>query len=445
MQGAVGPVGMFRGASSQYEEVRTVVEGITSTEGRVAVTGAVLLVTLVAVSLLAPVVIRRTNAAVLDRLPTGRTRTTVELISDYVPTTLGELFLRVVQFTLLVLAVLTLLMVWGLVDAAVWLLRILGLSLPLFVQVIATLALLLFGYIAIDLLEDGVKQFSEGADRITEHQEEIVLRLGHIGVLVFAFGAILTIWGVNLSGLLVGAGFLGIVVGLAARETLGAIIAGFVLMFSRPFTIGDWVEVGGHEGIVTDITIINTHMRNFDGESIVIPNDNVSNEPIINRSKQGHLRIRLEVGIDYGSDPEHAEDVALEAIESVDVISQTPPPAVIPKAFGDSAVVLEMRFWIDRPTPPRRWRATEDVIHAVKTRFEAEGIKIPYPQRELSGRAETGGFRVQGSELGTGRPDSDVIREGHQSPAERSVAREDERTVESTNAQNTETEPENKE
>jgi small-conductance mechanosensitive channel len=206
-------------------------------------------------------------------------------------------------------------------------------------------------------------------------------------VFVFAIGATLTLWGLNLSGLLVGAGFLGIVVGMAARQTLGSMVAGFVLMFSRPFTIGDWVEVGENEGIVTEITIMNTRMRNFDGESIVIPNDIVSNHAVVNRSELGHLRLRLDVAVDYESDPGEAEEVALEAMSGVDSVATSPPPAAIPTEFGASAVVLELRFWIDRPTPPRKWRATREVINTVKQRFDEEGIKIPFPQRELSNRS----------------------------------------------------------
>jgi small-conductance mechanosensitive channel len=170
-------------------------------------------------------------------------------------------------------------------------------------------------------------------------------------------------------------------------------------MFSRPFTIGDWVEIGDEEGIVTEITIFDTRLENFDGETIVLPNDSVSNEPIVNRSERGHYRIRLDVGVDYETDPDHAIEVAQEAIADQKPVADAPPPRIIPKSFGDSAVVLEMRFWIDRPTPPRKWRAIDAVVRAVKEAFEAEDIKIPFPQRELSGRAETGGFRVHDESL----------------------------------------------
>lgn len=89
-----------------------------------------------------------------------------------------------------------------------------------------------------------------------------------------------------------------------------------------------------------------------------------------------------------------ASEVARAAIDDVDSVAGNPAPAVIPTGVGDSAVTLETRFWIDNPVPPRKWRATREVVQSVKTAFEREGIEIPYPQRELAGRAETGGFRV---------------------------------------------------
>jgi small-conductance mechanosensitive channel len=380
-----------------FERLHTFLEELATTEGRLAVSAVVLVVTVLSAALVVPYLIRMTSATIRNRLLPDRAAAAVDVFTGYIPTTVSGIFLRSIQLTLVVVGFLALLIVWGLVDVVLTVVQFIDVSLDLVIQLLVTFGLLLVAYVAMRLLADVVEQFSEGADRVTDHQQEIILRVGNLGVTAFAITALLTLWGIDLSGLLVGAGFLGIVVGLAARQTLGSMIAGFVLMFSRPFTIGDWVAVGDNEGIVTDITIMNTRLKNFDGESIIMPNDTVSNRPITNRSEQGHLRIRIDVGVDYESDPEHAEDVALEAIAEVDSVALAPPPQVVPKSFGDSAIILELRFWIDRPTPPRRWRATTAVIHAVKEAFEREGIKIPYPQRELSGRAETGGFRVHGS------------------------------------------------
>lgn len=380
-----------------FDEFRTFIEDLATTEGRLVVSGAIVFFALVIGTVLVPYLVRGTSRTIRQRLLTEPSRAVVDTLNDYIPTTISHIVRRTIQVSVLFVAGLALLIIWGLVDLALAVVQFVGLSVPLVGRLLVTFVLFLLAYIALDVLEDAIEQFSKGADRVTEHQEEIILRMGHVGILAVVFMGALTLWGLDLSGLLVGAGFLGIVIGLAAQQTIGSLIAGFVLMFSQPFTIGDWIAVGNHEGIVTKITIMNTRLQNFDGETIVIPNDVVGNQPITNRTRQGILRTHVEVGIDYQADPEHAEEVALEAIKSVESVASSPPPQVVPTGFGDSAVVLDLRFWIDRPNPPARWHATTDVIHVVKERFEEEGIKIPYPQRELSGRAETDGFRVRGS------------------------------------------------
>ena len=381
-----------------FGEFQSYIEGLATTEGRLVISGTILFLTLLIAVLIAPTIIRWTGTQFRSRFPEGRAVTAIDLISEYVPTTIGGFILRLIQVTLFGVALLALLVIWGLIDVAGSVLEFVGISIPVVTRTGLTGLIVLFAYIASDLLKNSIKELSNGANRVTDHQQEIVIRLGTLAVFAFAITASLTLWGLDLSGLLVGAGFLGIVVGMAARQTLGSMIAGFVLMFSRPFTIGDWVEIEGDQGIVTDITIMNTRMRNFDGESIVMPNDRVSNAAVTNRSEQGHLRIRVEVGIDYDTDPAFAEEIALEEIESVDSVTNSPPPAVVPTGFGDSAVVLEMRFWIDRPSPPRRWRATRAVIHNVKERFEKEGIGIPFPQRTLSDRSEGSSVRMPETE-----------------------------------------------
>jgi len=167
-------------------------------------------------------------------------------------------------------------------------------------------------------------------------------------------------------------------------------------MFARPFEIGDWIEVADEEGIVTDISIVNTRIQTFSGEYVMIPNDIVSGEKIINKSRKGRLRIEVEVGVDYEADVERAADLATDAMKGLDEILSVPTPQVVVQGFGDSAVVLGLRFWIDKPSSRRRWRARTAVVKSVKEAFDREGVKIPFPQRELTGRQESGGFRVAG-------------------------------------------------
>jgi len=271
------------------------------------------------------------------------------------------------------------------------------------VGVLVLVSLLVFG-VAYTVTRVTKRLVGAGVERntVSAHQREVAHHVIQIVVFAPAILFTLALWGFRPGDLLLGAGAAGIILGLAARQTLGAMLAGFVLLFARPFEVGDWVLVDDEEGTVTDITVFNTRMRTFDGEQVIIPNDGVTGSNIVNRSRNGQLRVTVDVGVDYDTDVEHAAAVAEEAMRDLgaDVLRSNPAPDVVLDRFGDSAVVLTLRFWIDDPTIRRKWRAQNAVLEAVKTAFEREGIKIPFPQRELAARPEAGGLQVSGPARG---------------------------------------------
>ncbi|WP_324757677.1 mechanosensitive ion channel family protein [Haloarcula sp. GH36] len=358
-------------------------EQLSAVYGRTAITFGVLLSAFVLVVIVFPVAVRAARHVLFSQYLTDHFDGAYGIVERLAPTSSSGILLRTVQLTVVAVAVVATLILWEVIDPSGRLSQIATSDLS---KVGITVVLAAIGFAASDQLKRLVDRLGDGSDRITDHQEEIVLRVGQVVILLTVLSGALTLWGENLSGLLVGAGFLGIVVGLAARQTLGSLIAGFVLMFSRPFTIGDWVELGEEEGIVTDITIFNTRLENFDGEFVVIPNDQVADRAITNRSQKGRLRLTLDVGVDYDTDIERAREVAHDAIASVEGVVDSPSPQIVPKSFGDSAIVLELRFWIDHPTPPRKWRAVSQVVTAVKAAFDEAGIVVPFPQRRFSVR-----------------------------------------------------------
>ncbi|GGN97888.1 mechanosensitive ion channel family protein [Halomicroarcula sp. S1AR25-4] len=358
-------------------------EALAASEGQLVAT-AILLGVLVFSVVVVPALLARLRTLAVSQLGSGW----LTRLAAYTPTSFRGVLLRTAQLAVLLLVVLSFLVVWDLVDVAGTLRPYVESDDPTLLRTLQTALLVTVAFVLSDQLQRTIDRLSLALDDFTEHQEEILLRLGQVTIFVTAGASILAIWGINIGGLLVGAGFLGIVVGFAARQTLGSLIAGFVLMFSRPFTIGDWVVVGDEEGIVTDITIFNTRLENFDGEFVVMPNDLVSEQAITNRSQKGLLRLTLDVGIDYDADVDTAMETAEDAMARVDDIIDSPPPQVVPKSFGDSAIVLELRFWIDHPTPPRKWRAISAVVREIKTAFDREDIAIPFPQRTLETRGD---------------------------------------------------------
>lgn len=273
------------------------------------------------------------------------------------------------------------------------------------VRALLVVTVVVVAYLLIRLLNRSIDRLSEEHDAITDHQSEVAYHVADVGVFVAAAFVVLALWGVRLGDLFLGAGVLGAVIGLAAREPIGAMTAGFVLLFSRPFRVGDWIEVEEYEGVVRDVTIVNTKIRTFDDEHVLIPNDEITSNPLVNRSRNNRLRIDIEVGVDYETDLDHAMEVAEEAMNGLDELRSVPSPRVVLREFADSGIVLEARFWIDKPSARGEWEARTAVIRAVKEAFDREGISIPFPQRTLLAREESG-FDITGREIAGQRADA---------------------------------------
>ena len=221
---------------------------------------------------------------------------------------------------------------------------------------------------------------------VSEHQREVVHHVVQLIVFVPALAFVVTLWGIPVQSLFLGAGALGVIVGFAARKTLSGALSGFVILLARPFEVGDWIAVADRQGIVTEITLYNTQIKTFDEEHVLVPNDEVTGSEVTNYTKTDTLRLTTDVGVDYDTDVSRAARVATEAIADCDAVIDTPAPDVIRRGFEDSAVVLRLRYWISPPTIQRKWNAQNAVIEAVKQAFEREEIRIPFPQRELSAR-----------------------------------------------------------
>lgn len=250
-----------------------------------------------------------------------------------------------------------------------------------FTKFVSTVAVIIASIVVMLIIRSSLRKLAKG--KVKEHFRKAVYRIFQIIVWTVALFVVFGIWGVNITGLLAGAGFMGIVVGLAAQETLGNVVSGLVMMFSRPFEIGDWVEIADNSGIVQEITVINTRIETFDGEIVSIPNNMVSSNKVNNKSRMERLRGRAEIGIDYESDPMKAREIAEEEMENHKYILEDPSPRAMIDELSDSSVKIVLLFWIGKPLPRRRRKVKNDIIASVKKRFKENDIGIPFPHTEL--------------------------------------------------------------
>ncbi|MGH7583233.1 MAG: mechanosensitive ion channel family protein [Gemmatimonadales bacterium] len=187
--------------------------------------------------------------------------------------------------------------------------------------------------------------------------------------------------GIDVSALLAGLGVAGIALGFAAQETVANMIAGFLIFWDRPFTIGDYIATQDREGEVREITLRTTRIRTLDNTYVVVPNKQIIGDTLVNHSMYGETRVVIPVGIAYKEKIADARAVLMRAIRQVDGVLDSPAPDVVARSLGDSSINLEVRVWIARAQDERP--ITARVVEAAKLALDEAGIEIPFPHLQL--------------------------------------------------------------
>lgn len=186
--------------------------------------------------------------------------------------------------------------------------------------------------------------------------------------------------GINITSLLAILGAAGLAVGLALKDSLSNFAAGVMLIFFKPFKIGDYVDAGGTSGTIEGITIFHTLMTSIDNKQIIVPNSRIYDGTITNYSAKPTRRIDLVIGIGYGDDMKKARELILQAIRSDERLLTDPEPLVAVDELGDSSVNLVVRPWV---ATADYWGARRALVENIKTAFDAHGVSIPFPQRDV--------------------------------------------------------------
>jgi MscS family membrane protein len=194
--------------------------------------------------------------------------------------------------------------------------------------------------------------------------------------------AIMLAWDIDVTAWLASAGVLGIAIGFAAKDTLANLFAGVFILADAPYKLGDFIVLeSGERGRVTDIGIRSTRLLTRDDIEITLPNGIMANSKIVNETSGPHAkrRLRIDIGVAYGTDLDQAKSVLLEAARASPLLAAQPGPSVRFRSFGDSAVNFQVRGFIEEPV--LHGRAVDDVGLRLYKALAAAEIEIPYPQR----------------------------------------------------------------
>ena len=191
--------------------------------------------------------------------------------------------------------------------------------------------------------------------------------------------------GVEMTSFIAILGAAGFAVGMAFSGTLSNFAGGVMILFFKPFKIGDYVNMQGEEGVVKEVLIFNTILTTLDNKIIILANSAVANGTIVNFTKAENRRVDWSFGIAYGDDLKIAKALLLKFISEDDRILKNPAPFVGLGELGDSSVNVTTRAWVNHEN---YWAVFFDMNERVYNEFEAAGLSIPFPQMDVHVKKE---------------------------------------------------------
>ena len=228
-----------------------------------------------------------------------------------------------------------------------------------------------------------LRNFLEKAMKRTDVDPTLIsfsTNLAYVAMFAFVLIAALAQLGIQTTSFIAILGAAGLAIGLALQGSLANFAAGVLMLLFRPFKVDDYIEGGGTAGTVKEIQIFNTILLSPDNKTIIVPNSSMTGNNIVNYARQGTRRVDMVFGIAYDSAIDTAKDILWDILKNDSRVLAEPEPKVAVLELADSSVNLVCRPWVNAAD---YWDFYFDMMEIVKKRFDAGGITIPFPQRDV--------------------------------------------------------------
>jgi small-conductance mechanosensitive channel len=226
------------------------------------------------------------------------------------------------------------------------------------------------------------RQFSSAVVSLGSSIAAVIAVLGAVAIAatVSGFPAILSAFATIAGALALGVAF-------AAGDIIENFVAGIFILKDKPFTVGDYIEWDGNNGIVREINLRVSKLDTFNNEQITVPNGDLASAVVMNPVANDTRRLTFDFGIEYDASMKDAREIIIDEASKIEGVLADPAPAAPVTGLADSAVVLNGRLWIN-PSETGAGGVKNQWIENVKRRFDAEGIGMPYPYTELTGEID---------------------------------------------------------
>jgi small conductance mechanosensitive channel len=246
-------------------------------------------------------------------------------------------------------------------------------------KVIAAIAIFVIGRWVAKAVASMIRKMMRNAE-VDQTLRGFVANMAYIALLAFVVLAALGQLGIQTTSFIAILGAAGLAVGLALQGSLSNFAAGFLMILFRPIRVGDFIEGAGTAGTVEEIAIFTTTLVTPDNKTVIIPNAALTGGNIVNWTVKGTRRVDMVMGIGYTDDIDKAKQIMADILAKDPRVLKDPAPAIAVSELADSSVNFVVRPWVKASD---YWGVHNDTHEAVKKAFDAQGISIPFPQRDV--------------------------------------------------------------
>lgn len=246
------------------------------------------------------------------------------------------------------------------------------------INLVLAALVLIIGMMIAGMVRSTIRKASHASESLDDTLGSFFASIAYWAVMAMVLIAVLGRFGVETTSLVAALGAATLAVGLALQGTLSNLAAGVMIIFFRPYKLGDFIEAAGQAGSVKDITLFTTVLATGDNKKIIIPNGAAWGDVITNYSANPTRRVDFTFSIDYSDDISKAQDIIRETLAADDRVHKDPDVFTGVIAHGGSSVDIVTRAWCDSGD---YWGVYFDAMKNVKEAFDAKGISIPYPHQ----------------------------------------------------------------
>ncbi len=248
------------------------------------------------------------------------------------------------------------------------------------IAIVRTIAFFILGLIIIKIVQTITKGATLKSSKLDNSAASFIISIVTVILYIILIIVLVTSLGFSTAGIIAGFSAVALAVALALKDSLGSMANGVIIIFTKPFKKGDYVQIGEYDGLVQDIRLFNTKILTYSNEEIIIPNSEILSTKMINYSAMPLRRVSIDVPIPYGTDIAQVKKVLHDCVSSYKYTVNTPEPSIILKSYEDSALLFAARCW----TPNENyWDTLYDLYENIVNALSEHGISIPFNRLDV--------------------------------------------------------------